>query len=98
MRRDREPLHLQWMMSVWVSSDSTNHPVWNSAGSDFLHRLDRLPNIRQARSRTLAPEGEPAHMGREDLTTIKVYQRVQRTWRKAARCRTQTGVGEPENP
>jgi len=27
-----------WMMSVWVSRDSTNQPVWNSAG--FASRED----------------------------------------------------------
>jgi hypothetical protein len=26
-----------WMMSVWVSRDSTNQPVWNSAG--LFHAL-----------------------------------------------------------
>ncbi len=26
-------VRMMWMISVWVSSDSTNQPVWNSRGS-----------------------------------------------------------------
>jgi hypothetical protein len=25
-------VRMMWMIRVWVSRDSTNHPVWNSGG------------------------------------------------------------------
>jgi hypothetical protein len=25
-------VRMMWMINVWVKSDSTNYPVWNSAG------------------------------------------------------------------
>src|ERR1035437_224270 len=49
-------VRMTWMIRVWVKSDSTNQPVWNSAGlCQLLNTYNISRKVRQSKIELIGP-------------------------------------------